>query len=56
MTRFIALTLAVMLAVPAAAQVGKSQGVVDANTIAEADLTKLPDAGDREGAGGGAAV
>ncbi|HYE88116.1 MAG TPA: helix-hairpin-helix domain-containing protein [Vicinamibacterales bacterium] len=40
-------TLAVLLftvifAAPLAAQVGKSQGVVDANTISEADLTKLP--------------
>ena len=30
------------LAVPAFAQVGKSLGVVDANTMAEADLAKLP--------------
>ena len=42
MTRILTLTLAVFLAVPAAAQVGKSLGVVDANTIAEADLAKLP--------------
>jgi DNA uptake protein ComE-like DNA-binding protein len=42
MTRILALALAVFLAVPAAAQVGKSLGVVDANTIAEADLAKLP--------------
>jgi DNA uptake protein ComE-like DNA-binding protein len=34
--------VAVVLAVPALAQVGKSQGVVDANTISEADLAKLP--------------
>ena len=42
MTRILTLALAVFLAVPAAAQVGKSLGVVDANTIAEADLAKLP--------------
>jgi DNA uptake protein ComE-like DNA-binding protein len=30
------------MAVPATAQVGKSRGVVDANTIAEADLATLP--------------
>lgn len=42
MTRFFAFTLALTLAAPALAQVGKSQGVVDANTISEADLTKLP--------------
>ena len=42
MTRILALALALFLAVPAAAQVGKSLGVVDANTIAEADLAKLP--------------
>ena len=42
MTRFVAFTLALLLAAPAFAQVGKSQGVVDANTISEADLAKLP--------------
>ena len=42
MARFVAFTLALLLAAPALAQVGKSQGVVDANTISEADLTKLP--------------
>ncbi len=42
MTRLVAFTLALLLAAPALAQVGKSQGVVDANTISEADLTKLP--------------
>ena len=42
MNRFVALTLALFLAVPAFAQVGKSLGVVDANTVAEADLAKLP--------------
>lgn len=42
MTRFAAFTLALLLAAPAVAQVGKSQGVVDANTIAEAELAKLP--------------
>lgn len=38
---FVLLTL-LLVAVPAAAQVGKSQGVKDANTIAEADLAALP--------------
>lgn len=42
MARFVAFTLALLLASPALAQVGKSQGVVDANTISEADLTKVP--------------
>jgi len=42
MTRFVAFTLALLLATPAFAQVGKSLGVVDANTIAEADLGKIP--------------
>ena len=42
MTRFVVFTLVLLLAAPAFAQVGKSQGVVDANTISEADLTKLP--------------
>jgi len=42
MKRFVAFTLALLLAAPAVAQVGKSLGVVDANTIAEADLAKLP--------------
>ena len=42
MTRFVALTLALLLAAPAAAQVGKSLGVVDANTVAEAELAKMP--------------
>jgi DNA uptake protein ComE-like DNA-binding protein len=42
MIRFVAFTLALCLAAPAVAQVGKSLGVVDANTISEADLTKLP--------------
>jgi DNA uptake protein ComE-like DNA-binding protein len=42
MKSLIAFTLALLLAAPALAQVGKSQGVVDANTIAEADLAKLP--------------
>ena len=42
MTRFVAFALALFLAAPAIAQVGKSQGVVDANTISEADLTKQP--------------
>ena len=42
MTRFVAFTLALLLAAPLFAQVGKSQGVVDANTITEAELAKLP--------------
>ena len=42
MSRLIALVLALLLTTPALAQVGKSQGVVDANTITESDLTKLP--------------
>ena len=42
MTRFIAFTLALLVAPPVFAQVGKSQGVVDANTITEAELGKLP--------------
>jgi DNA uptake protein ComE-like DNA-binding protein len=42
MTRFFVCILALLLAVPAFAQVGKSQGVVDANTITEADLAKQP--------------
>ena len=42
MKAFIGVMLAVALAAPAFAQVGKSQGVVDANTISEADLAKLP--------------
>jgi len=42
MIRFVAFTVAALLAVPAAAQVGKTQGVVDANTVAEAELVKMP--------------
>src|SRR5918993_5626384 len=42
MSRSLVFTLALLLAAPSFAQVGKSQGVVDANTISEADLTKLP--------------
>lgn len=42
MVRAIALALALFLAIPAAAQVGKSLGVVDANTVAEAELAKMP--------------
>jgi DNA uptake protein ComE-like DNA-binding protein len=38
----LAFALALFLAIPAAAQVGKSLDVVDANTIAEAALAKLP--------------
>jgi len=40
MTRFVAFTLALLLSAPGFAQVGKSLGVVDANTVNEADLTK----------------
>ncbi len=42
MTRILALALALFLASPAFAQVGKSLGVVDANTASEADLTAMP--------------
>ncbi len=42
MKRILALAFALFLAVPAAAQVGKSLGVVDANTVAEAGLVKMP--------------
>ncbi|MEY4636498.1 MAG: hypothetical protein RJA55_2296 [Acidobacteriota bacterium] len=42
MSRLLVFALALFLAVPAAAQVGKSLGVVDANTVAEADLAKMP--------------
>jgi DNA uptake protein ComE-like DNA-binding protein len=42
MTRFVALALTLLLAAPAAAQVGKSLGVVDANTVSEAELAKMP--------------
>ena len=42
-TPILAALLAVVVAVPVAhAQVGKSQGVVDANTAPEADLAKMP--------------
>ena len=34
--------IALLVAAPASAQVGKSHGVVDANTITEAELAKLP--------------
>lgn len=42
MIRLTVFVLALCLAVPAFAQVGKSLGVVDANTVAEADLAKMP--------------
>ena len=42
MIRFVALTIVLLLAAPAVAQVGKSLGVVDANTVAEAELVKMP--------------
>ena len=41
MIRFAAFALALALASPVAAQVGKSLGVVDANTASEADLAKM---------------
>ena len=42
MFRIATFIVALFLALPAAAQVGKSLGVVDANTVAEADLAKMP--------------
>jgi DNA uptake protein ComE-like DNA-binding protein len=42
MIRLVAFALALFLAAPAVAQVGKSLGVVDANTISDADLAKVP--------------
>jgi DNA uptake protein ComE-like DNA-binding protein len=42
MTRLVVFAFALLLAAPVAAQVGKSLGVVDANTAAEADLVKMP--------------
>lgn len=42
MIRFVAFAFVLLLAAPAAAQVGKSLGVVDANSVSEADLVKLP--------------
>ncbi|OFW40921.1 MAG: hypothetical protein A3J29_22740 [Acidobacteria bacterium RIFCSPLOWO2_12_FULL_67_14b] len=42
MTRTLALLLALAFATPAFAQVGKSLGVVDANTASEADLAAMP--------------
>lgn len=42
MIRLLVFVVALFLAAPAAAQVGKSLGVVDANTVAEADLAKMP--------------
>ena len=42
MIRMLAFVLALFLAWPAAAQVGKSLGVVDANTVGEAELAKMP--------------
>lgn len=42
MKRFAVLALALFLASPALSQVGKSLGVVDANTASEADLTAMP--------------
>ena len=42
MTRFVAFALALLLAAPAAAQVGKSLGVVDANSATVIELAKMP--------------
>jgi DNA uptake protein ComE-like DNA-binding protein len=42
MTQLVVFAFALLLAAPVAAQVGKSLGVVDANTAAEADLVKMP--------------
>src|ERR671911_2296403 len=42
MIRFVSFALALLLAAPVAAQVGKSLGVVDANTVSEADVAKMP--------------
>ncbi len=42
MIRVVAFIVALVLAAPVAAQVGKSLGVKDANTISEADLAKVP--------------
>jgi DNA uptake protein ComE-like DNA-binding protein len=42
MTRFVAFALTLMLAAPAAAQVGKSLGVRDANSVSVVDLAKMP--------------
>lgn len=36
------LLIALVCAAPSLAQVGKSQGIVDANTVSEADLAKMP--------------
>ena len=53
-TLSVLLTIVLLAPTPASAQVGKSLGVVDANTAAEADLAAMPydDAGDRQGARG----
>jgi DNA uptake protein ComE-like DNA-binding protein len=42
MTRVVAFALTLMLAAPAAAQVGKSLGVRDANSVSVVDLAKMP--------------
>ena len=42
MTRFVAFALTLLLAAPAAAQVGKSLGVVDANSATVIELAKMP--------------
>lgn len=42
MTRLLAFALALLLAAPAAAQVGKSLGVVDANSASVIELAKMP--------------
>lgn len=42
MIRVAAFALALAIAIPAIAQVGKSLGVVDANVVSEAELVKMP--------------
>lgn len=42
MKRLLVLALALLIATPSFAQVGKSLGVVDANTVSEADLAAMP--------------
>ena len=42
MTRLVVFAFALLLAAPVAAQVGKSLGVVDANSVSEAELAKMP--------------
>lgn len=42
MKRLLVLALALLIATPSFAQVGESLGVVDANTVSEADLAAMP--------------